>query len=89
MTSLRDWHEFPQWKPHPLEKVFTNLEPAGIDLMAQMFIYNPARRISVHSAPSYAHPALQLKVVSFHNTVPQRSHLTIFAGKGRHAPSIL
>ena len=63
MTSLRDWHEFPQWKPHPLEKVFTNLEPAGIDLMAQMFVYDPAKRISVRSARSYAHPTLQLKLI--------------------------
>ena len=61
VTSLRDWHEFPQWKPHPLGKVFTNLEPAGIDLMAQMFIYDPAKRISVRYAPSYAHPNVQLK----------------------------
>lgn len=49
VASLRDWHEFPQWKPQPLEKVFVTLEPAGIDLMKSMFAYDPAERITVSS----------------------------------------
>lgn len=44
---LRDWHEFPQWKPQSLEKVFVTLEPSGVDLMRHMFVYNPAGRITV------------------------------------------
>lgn len=47
VTTLRDWHEFPQWKPQRLDKVFPTLEPEGVDLMQQMFIYDPAQRISV------------------------------------------
>lgn len=47
MTQLRDWHEFPQWHPQDLAKVFPRLCPAGIDLMAKMFEYDPARRITV------------------------------------------
>ncbi len=47
VKSLRDWHEFPQWKPQPLEKVFVTLEPAGVDLMKKMFAYDPAERITV------------------------------------------
>ena len=47
VASLRDWHEFPQWKPQPLEKIFVTLEPAGIDLMTKMFAYDPAERITV------------------------------------------
>ena len=47
VASLRDWHEFPQWKPQPLEKVFVTLEPAGVDLMKKMFAYDPAERITV------------------------------------------
>ena len=49
VKSLRDWHEFPQWKPQPLEKVFVTLEPAGVDLMKKMFAYDPAERITVSS----------------------------------------
>lgn len=47
MTKLKDWHEFPQWTPQPLAAKFPNLEPAGIDLMQQMFVYDPAKRITV------------------------------------------
>lgn len=47
VTSLRDWHEFPQWKQQPLDRVFPKLEPAGVDLMKRMFSYDPVRRISV------------------------------------------
>ena len=36
VTQLRDWHEFPQWAPQDLTKVFPKLEPAGIDLMQKV-----------------------------------------------------
>lgn len=47
MTELRDWHEFPHWAGVPLATKFPNLEPAGVDLMQQMFAYDPAKRITV------------------------------------------
>lgn len=53
VSQLRDWHEFPNWRKQDLYKSFPSLEPAGVDLMEQMFIYNPAKRISVqpHKPP--------------------------------------
>ena len=56
VKTLRDWHEFPQWKPQPLEKVFVTLEPSGIDLMQKMFAYDPAERITV--SPLYPFESL-------------------------------
>lgn len=50
VTQLKDWHEFPQWHPQDLARVFPRLCPAGIDLMAKMFEYDPARRITVRGA---------------------------------------
>eukprot|EP00891_Asterochloris_glomerata_P008682 jgi/Astpho2/8682/e_gw1.00128.89.1_t len=50
VSQLRDWHEFPNWQPQPLERVFPNLEPEGIDLMKAMFVYNPAQRMSAKQA---------------------------------------
>ena len=47
LTELRDWHEFPHWEGVPLATRFPNLEPAGVDLMQQMFVYDPAKRITV------------------------------------------
>ena len=47
VTQLRDWHEFPQWHPQDLHKVFPKLCPLGIDLMQKMFEYDPAKRITV------------------------------------------
>lgn len=49
VTKFRDWHEFPNWKPQALESIVPNLEPAGIDLLAAMFVYDPAKRITVCS----------------------------------------
>ncbi len=47
VTRLRDWHEWPQWQPQDLSRVFPTLEADGIDLMKKMMEYDPARRISV------------------------------------------
>ena len=47
VTKLRDWHEFPQWHPQDLHRVFPRLCPDGIDLMQKMFEYDPAKRITV------------------------------------------
>ena len=50
MSQLRDWHEFPNWRPQSLEEHFPALEPAGVDLMRELFIYDPAMRITVSAA---------------------------------------
>jgi len=54
VTKLRDWHEFPQWRPQDLSKVFPRLDENGIDLMRRMFEYDPAKRIN--AMDSLAHP---------------------------------
>lgn len=40
-------HEFPQWRPQDLSRVFPTLEEAGLDLLRAMLEYDPAKRISV------------------------------------------
>ena len=50
VSRLRDWHEFPQWRPQDLSKVFPKLDEAGIDLMKKMFDYDPAQRITAMDA---------------------------------------
>lgn len=47
ISSLKDWHEFPQWHPTDLKLTFPQLDEAGIDLLQGMFVYNPAERLSV------------------------------------------
>lgn len=54
VTQLKDWHEFPKWHPTNLQDHFPTLEPAGVDLMQQLFIYDPAKRINAKDA--LAHP---------------------------------
>lgn len=50
MTKLRDWHEFPQWRPQDLARVFPTLEEDGLDLLRRMLQYDPSRRISAKEA---------------------------------------
>jgi len=33
VSKLRDWHEFPQWRPQDLAKSIPELDADGIDLM--------------------------------------------------------
>jgi cyclin-dependent kinase len=40
-------HEFPQWRPQDLSRVFPSLEESGLELLRAMLQYDPARRISV------------------------------------------
>lgn len=49
-SQLKDWHEYPKWKPADLRRYFPGLEPAGIDLMRRLFEYDPAKRISAKEA---------------------------------------
>ena len=53
--QLRDWHEYPQWKPADLSRYFPDLEPAGLDLLRKMFVYDPAKRISAKDALEHAY----------------------------------
>lgn len=50
VTKLRDWHEFPQWRPQDLARVFPTLEEDGLDLLRRMLQYDPSRRISAKEA---------------------------------------
>ena len=54
VTRLRDWHEFPQWKPQDLSKVIPQLDAHGIDLLQKMLVYDPAKRI--HATEALEHP---------------------------------
>ncbi|CAL9083704.1 unnamed protein product, partial [Musa textilis] len=47
---LRDWHEYPQWKPQNLAHAVPALEPEGVDLLSKMLQYDPANRISAKAA---------------------------------------
>jgi hypothetical protein len=40
-------HEYPQWRPQDLSRVFPSLEESGLELLRSMLQYDPARRISV------------------------------------------
>jgi hypothetical protein len=34
VTTLRDWHAYPQWKPHNLARAVPELDPGGVDLLS-------------------------------------------------------
>ncbi|CAH2036680.1 unnamed protein product [Thlaspi arvense] len=50
VSTLKDWHEYPQWKPMSLSTAVPNLEEAGLDLLSKMLEYEPAKRISAKKA---------------------------------------
>ncbi|XP_042476240.1 cyclin-dependent kinase B1-1-like [Macadamia integrifolia] len=50
VSGLRDWHEYPQWKPQNLARAVPSLEPDGVDLLSKMLQYDPANRISAKAA---------------------------------------
>lgn len=50
VTSLRDWHVYPQWEPQNLARAVPSLNPEGVDLLSKMLKYDPAERISAKAA---------------------------------------
>ncbi|XP_015897783.1 cell division control protein 2 homolog C [Ziziphus jujuba] len=50
VTSLRDWHVYPQWEPQNLARAVPSLGPDGVDLLSKMLKYDPAERISAKAA---------------------------------------
>ncbi|XP_078175546.1 cyclin-dependent kinase B1-1-like [Carex rostrata] len=50
VTALRDWHDYPQWKPQSLARAVPTLEPEGVDLLSKMLRFDSAERISAKEA---------------------------------------
>lgn len=50
VNRLRDWHEYPQWKPQNLACAVPTLSINGVDLLIKMLQYDPARRITAKAA---------------------------------------
>ena len=38
VSSLRDWHVYPQWEPQNLTRAVPSLEPEGVDLLSVMLL---------------------------------------------------
>ena len=53
-------HAYPQWAPVDMKsaKLFDKLDDTGVDLLLQMFKYNPDERITVRLLYSHAWPSL-------------------------------
>ncbi|XP_010931414.1 cyclin-dependent kinase B1-1 isoform X2 [Elaeis guineensis] len=50
VSTLRDWHEYPQWEPQNLARAVPGLEAEGVDLLSKMLQHDPANRISAKAA---------------------------------------
>ncbi|MCO5547596.1 hypothetical protein L7F22_001047 [Adiantum nelumboides] len=50
VSKLRDWHEYPQWRPQKLVTIVPNLGNVGADLLAKMLQYDPSKRITAKEA---------------------------------------
>ncbi|KAK9220620.1 hypothetical protein WN943_009272 [Citrus x changshan-huyou] len=50
VSSLMNWHEYPQWNPQSLATAVPNLDKDGLDLLEQMLQYDPSKRISAKKA---------------------------------------
>ena len=51
VTSLPDYKPtFPKWQPVSLQKSVPTLEPAGLDLMENLLVYLPSKRLSAKQA---------------------------------------
>lgn len=51
VSELPDYSRtFPNWREKHIGDTITNLDPSGMDLLSQMLIYNPLKRISASKA---------------------------------------
>ncbi|KVI05206.1 hypothetical protein Ccrd_016525 [Cynara cardunculus var. scolymus] len=50
VSNLKDWHEYPQWKPKLISTSVPNLSRDGLNLLSQMLEYEPSKRISAKKA---------------------------------------
>ncbi|KAK8705786.1 hypothetical protein V6N13_049378 [Hibiscus sabdariffa] len=50
LSSLPNWHEYPQWSSQSLSSVVPNLDSDGLDLLSKMLRYDPSERISAKKA---------------------------------------
>ncbi|XWS20806.1 hypothetical protein CRYUN_Cryun30bG0001100 [Craigia yunnanensis] len=50
VSSLPNWHEYPQWSPQSLSSVVPNLDSDGLHLLSEMLQYDPSKRISAKKA---------------------------------------
>ncbi|XP_021906358.1 cell division control protein 2 homolog D [Carica papaya] len=50
VSSLVNWHEYPQWSPLSLSSAVPKLDKDGVDLLSQMLQYDPSKRISAKKA---------------------------------------
>ncbi|KAJ0900718.1 putative protein-serine/threonine kinase CMGC-CDK-Pl family [Helianthus annuus] len=50
VSKLKDWHEYPQWKPKQISTAVPTLDADGLDLISKMLEYEPSRRISAKKA---------------------------------------
>jgi len=50
VEDLRDWHEFPQWKPIPLSQYVAELGSRGCDLLDRLLHMDPIHRLSADEA---------------------------------------
>ena len=56
VSSLPDFKDiFPKWARTPLEKLVPSLEPAGVDLLSKMLLYEPSSRISAKMALQHSY----------------------------------
>lgn len=51
VTAFKDFKSsFPRWRPQGLAHLLPNLDPDGVDLIARMVCYDPAKRVSARDA---------------------------------------
>uniref|UniRef100_A0A3Q7IID4 Protein kinase domain-containing protein n=1 Tax=Solanum lycopersicum TaxID=4081 RepID=A0A3Q7IID4_SOLLC len=79
VSSLRDWHVYPQWEPQNLASAVPALGPDGVDLLTKMLKFDPSDRISAKAALD--HPYFDsLDKVSVEVGVRVRADLVLGSG---------
>jgi len=53
VTRLKDWHQYPEWKPQDLSVNFPMLDGPGVDLLERLLAYQPSMRISVRQLSAH------------------------------------